>query len=142
MKFSTFKLSVIGAALMSISLTSTACFEEEFDPYVEDRLTVSQGIYGQTTSHDDIGYNPVVVNSDFTVLAYTSEPPQNLDGAQPFASDVSDERGFYELSLQPGEYWICTTFGRCIQLDLGTELLRLDYEFGAGPGWSVPVSGE
>lgn len=142
MKWTTFNLILAGAIVMSFVLSSTACFEEEFDPYVEDLLTISQGIYGQTTSHDDVGYNPIVVNSDFTVLAYTSQPPENLNGAEPFASDISDERGFYELALEPGEYWICTAFGRCIQLTLGTELLRLDYEFGVGPGWSVPVSSE
>lgn len=137
MNWTTIRLILTGALVMFSVLTSTACFEEEYDPYVEDLLTISQGVYGQTTSHDDVGYNPVVVNSHFTVLAYTSQPPQNMEDAEPYASDISNERGFYELGLEPGVYWICTTFGRCVELDLGTELLRLDYEFGVGPGWSM-----
>ncbi len=63
-----------------------------------------------------------------------SDDPE--DGTQPHAQTVSDQRGFYELELETGDYWVCTSFRRCVDVTIEEQtLLQLDYEFGAGPGW-------
>ncbi|AEI68721.1 putative lipoprotein [Corallococcus macrosporus] len=62
-----------------------------------------------------------------------------LPGESDVGSVTSNEEGFYEFALEPGDYRICTTFERCTDFTVGTgEAVRLDYEFSVGPGWSRP----
>lgn len=52
-------------------------------------------------------------------------------------SGKSGEMGFYEIEMENGEYFVCTTYLRCTEIEiLSGQLLRCDFEFGAGPGWS------
>ncbi len=104
------------------------------DRDVSDRVTISQGVFGQTTRHDDVGSNPVEYHQmDLVVFA-----APRAQGVEPVARVTSGERGFYEVELAAGDFEICTTFDRCAQFSIGEgERARLDYEFGAGPGWSV-----
>ncbi|AKQ68405.1 hypothetical protein A176_005317 [Myxococcus hansupus] len=54
-------------------------------------------------------------------------------------SVTSTREGFYEVALEPGRYRICTTFERCTEFVVEEgQLVRLDYEFSVGPGWSAP----
>jgi hypothetical protein len=85
-----------------LSTGSTAPDSEEID--IELMVTISEGIFGQTTSQDDIGkYNPLTVQPNFGVEVFIDEPstdPEN--GIEPHASAVSDENGFYEIPLEAG----------------------------------------
>jgi hypothetical protein len=114
-------------------LSGLAC--TSVDPIVEDRLTISSGIYGQTTSLDDVGdHSPEYMSMELTVT------PSSDDGAR-VSTVRSDEAGFFESELLPGSYSICTTFGRCADFDVQPgQCVRLDYEFGPGPGWSQSTS--
>jgi len=105
------------------------------DRHVEDRVTLSTGVYGQTTSQDDIGDSPVKYKQMMlSVSAGAGDPP--------LATQTSDGVGFYEFPLTPGDYSLCTSFGRCTALHVETgQCVRLDYEFSEGPGWSAPVVG-
>jgi hypothetical protein len=98
--------------------------------------SIATGIYGCTTSTSDEGDTTTYVLPDFQVQVFTSEPSgmQN-DGAVPAWSTASDADGFYELSLAPGHYWICSGFRRCTEQKLGAAPRRLDYSFSLGPGW-------
>ena len=106
------------------------------DRDVENRLTISSGVYGQTTAQDDVGVNPVEYNR--MTLSVSSQG----DSAH-LAEVTSDDIGFYEIPLSVGSYAICTSFGRCADFEVVVgQCVRLDYEFSVGPGWETakPIS--
>lgn len=107
--------------------------------YIEDSVSIHQGIYGLTTAQDDVGYyDPVEVFPGFHVDVFFDAPSRDLDQeVMPLLSTESDYRGFYELPLQTGEYYVCTSFRRCTTVSIvDGKALRLDYMFDNGPGWS------
>ncbi len=99
---------------------------------------VSTGIYGCVTSTNDAGSDTAPkVLPDFPVQIFKEPPPPTPDdGLLPFASTKSDALGYFELSLEVGSYWICTSFRRCSQIDVvAGRPLQENYDFGEGPGW-------
>ena len=124
--------------LISYSCVGCSSDDEKINREIEDLLTITQGIYGQATSYDDVGDNPVRYNPGFRIEVFDQIPSFDpADGIEPLQSVVAGERGFYEIELETGSYCVCTTFRRCLSADIfESELLRLDYEFSAGPGWS------
>ena len=118
-----------------VTFALTACGEANtsIDRQVESQLTIASGVYGQTTSVDDVGSNSPQY-FPMTLSVFNSE-----DHNAALANARSDERGFYEIQLSPGEYTICTSFDRCTPLPVSDgQCIRLDYEFSVGPGWSAP----
>lgn len=110
--------------------------EEELDTHVEDLLTISQGVYGQATSVDDV-CTPTCERNYATM---TFNVHSATDPSLPGVEVKTGERGFYEVALDVGSYEICTSFGRCKQFVVQPQqLVRLDYEFSNGPGWSSPT---
>jgi hypothetical protein len=104
------------------------------DRKVEDRLTLSGGIYGQTTAQDDVGaYNPVeYLSMSIGVFAHFGK-------GSALTTVQSDEVGFYQIPLAPGAYSLCTSFKRCTKVRVKAgECTRLDYEFSLSIGWSRP----
>jgi hypothetical protein len=101
--------------------------------------SVPTGVYGCITASDDVGpiIEPVAAFPMFPVEIFRNPPPPTPgDGLMPEVSTRSDTVGFYELRLAPGRYWICTSFRRCGQIDVPASApLRLNYDFGQGPGW-------
>ena len=92
------------------------------------------GIYGCVTSTSEVDDTHVL--PDFSVQAFTSQPSAMPDdGAVPSLSTASDADGYYQLSLLPGHYWICSSFRRCVEKDILAGTRRLDYSFSLGPGW-------
>jgi hypothetical protein len=119
-------------------------------PDAESLVTIQQGVYGITTSQDDVGSdNPVLPMSGFSILVYDHVPSLTFDQdyrpvETPLVETRSDEIGFYQLELGAGRYVFCSSFLRCVWLDVPANArVRLDYCFSAGPGWSQgePVSG-
>jgi hypothetical protein len=102
------------------------------DRNVETKLTITSGVYGQTTSQDDVGdHAPEYKSMQVNVFSSSSDEA-------PLATATSDEVGFYEIALLPGDYSMCTVFGRCrdFRADQG-QCVRLDYEYSVGPGWTT-----
>jgi hypothetical protein len=111
--------------------SSSATGAPEIDRAVERRLTIAQGLYGQTTSQDDIGVNP----ARYFPMPLDIFSPKG-DGPA-LVTAKSDSRGFYEIALEPGAYRACTSFKRCTRFTIERgKCVRLDYEFSVGPGWS------
>lgn len=118
-----------------VTLGLAACSEASpgIDRQVEDRLTISSGVYGQTTSLDDVGNNSPQYYP-MTLSVFTSQ-----DHNAAVASATSDQRGFYQIQLAPADYAICTSFDRCSPVSVtDRQCVRLDYSFSFGPGWSEP----
>ncbi|MDO6526629.1 hypothetical protein [Motilimonas sp. 1_MG-2023] len=107
---------------------------------MKNKLSITQGVFGAITSHDDIGDNHVEFASGFNIDIFYDQPSMDLNEAvTPLVSIQSDEKGFYEHELETGEYCICTRFRRCAPIVIHeNEMLRLDYELSTGPGWSLP----
>ncbi len=123
-------------------LVAAACGSqtETIDRRVEDRVTIEQGIYGQITSVDDVGEHEPQYFSGFGVFVYAVPPGTEL--GEPVANTSSEaSRGFYEVALPASDHVVCTTFRRCVVVTITEgQRLRLDYEFGPGPGWSSGTS--
>ena len=103
------------------------------DRNVEPRVTITAGIYGQTTIRNDEGYDtsPKYLTMDVSLL--------RLDGT-PVASVTSGEQGFYELAAEPADYQLCTSHPRCTNLTLVAEQrVRCDWESGVAARWSCSV---
>ena len=108
------------------------------DPNIESMLTIHQGIYGQTTSASDVAPD---TSSHYNQMEIRVFPEMStFAGVPPIATTTSNDRGFYEIALEPGSYQLCTSFGRCVTATVqANSHPRWDYEFSAGPGWtSVP----
>jgi hypothetical protein len=113
-------------------------------PDADKLVTIEQGVYGITTSQNDVGSdNPVLPIGGFSILVYDYVPPLSLDPSSPpvvpppLAETRSDQSGFYQLALDAGRYVFCTSFLRCVWLDVpANQPTRLDYYFSVGPGWS------
>ena len=122
----------IGCALLLLAMSGIGCDDDSpnIDRDVEKRLTIATGVYGQTTSQDDVGDHPVQYNRmDLSVFA--------TDGDTALETVPSDDVGFYEIPLPPGDYSICTSFQRCADFRVQSgQCVRLDYEYGVGPGWA------
>lgn len=113
-----------------VSLTSCGV-----DPNIEPMLTIHQGIYGQTTSASDFGFD---TSAHYNEMEIRVLPAMSTFGAvPPIATTTSHDRGFYEIALEPGSYRLCTSFGRCVTATVQVNTLaRWDYEFSEGPGWA------
>lgn len=100
---------------------AAACGDVDED--VEDRLTITQGVYGQTTLRDDVGDNPrEAIEMTLTVSAGT------LDANTKLGDVTSGDQGFYEYPLDAGDYVICTSFQRCTTFSVAAaQRVRLDY---------------
>ena len=100
----------------------------------------AESIYGCVTQSNDVGNPPPSTSplSGFSVEVFPSEPPSTPgDGLAPLIGTTSDLRGYYEVGLPSGSCWLCTSFRRCVEVTLpAAERMALDYDFGAGPGWS------
>ena len=120
---------LITPLLILLALSSCEDHEEstKINKDIEDKISIKQGIYGLTYSVNDAGNTNEKIISDFRVII-----KQGLD----VDTVRSDWRGIYQTNLNPGEYEICTSFGRCTTISLGNEIMRCDYEFSVGPGWS------
>jgi hypothetical protein len=103
------------------------------------RLTIDTGFAGCITSADDVGDPPPPPSAtpNFGVAIFDSKPSTQPDSAPPPAfMTQSDADGYYEVAVPPGHYWVCTTFRRCIEEDLGEKkVMLLDYEFSNSMGW-------
>ncbi len=127
------KQMLIGCCLLALCGSGcTSAGASGVDRNVEMRLTISSGVYGQTTSQDDVGDHAPEFNS-MEMSVFQSE-----SGDAPIAKAKSDEVGFYEVALQPGDYSICTSFARCSTFRVEQDqCVRLDYEFSAAIGWAT-----
>lgn len=95
-------------------------------------------MYGCASSSDDVGEpKPAKVASDFRVEVFDAQPPPTPDdGLTPTAATTSDRMGFFELSLEPGTHWLCTSFRRCIRVELAEGAPQAhNYDFGPGMGF-------
>jgi hypothetical protein len=123
----------------AIFILSAACDLTGVSYDVSDLITIDQGVYGQATTYDDTSGGEVEYMEGLDVEVFLEQPSTDPeDGATPHASARSGERGFWEIELAVGDYWLCTSFRRCIfiAIDEGT-LLRKDYVFGFMGGWPM-----
>ncbi len=133
------KLRWVGLALV---LGAAGCGDDGIDRDVEDLVTITQGIYGQVTSTNDVGDVETRYLPGFEIDVFPVPPifpaPDDEHGV-PVATTESGARAFYEVALDPGDYVVCTFFGRCIDITvLEGALMRLDYSFSIAPGWFFP----
>ena len=99
--------------------------------------TVASGVYGCVTRSDDVGDPDTAALPNFHVDVFAMMPPPTPgDGLVPLTESTTDEVGFFEVALAPGTYWLCTTFRRCIMIEIpASPPVRRNYDYGFGPGW-------
>lgn len=128
-------------AAIVVLLTLVGCTPEPIDRRVEQFVTITRGIYGQATFIDDMGSDDADYLPGLRIDVFPAPPIVPAPGDDlglPVASTESGWHGFYELTLEPGEYVACTAFRDCAAVTIGEGgLARLDYEVGPGPGWST-----
>jgi hypothetical protein len=125
--------------LVASILLAAGCSGSDEDPVARCRSrapTITGGIYGCITATNDLGDTKTTAEEGFAVQVFTTQPSDDPhDGHAADASSLSDADGYYELSLAPGHYWICSAFRRCTEKQLVAGARRLDYSFSLAPGW-------
>lgn len=97
--------------------------------------TISTGITGFVTQHNDVGPSSTMALGNFQIDAFAVPAVGGL--GSPIATTKSDAQGFYELGLSPGPIVVCSSFKRCVRVVVpSTRPLDLHYSFSNGPGWS------
>jgi hypothetical protein len=95
------------------------------DPDVE--VTIQQGVYGLTISGCDVGdcKDSPYEHAPITITA--------IDGSAPISLE-SDGAGFFEISLEPGDYELCVHSCTTISIAEGARVRR---DFISGPGGGI-----
>jgi hypothetical protein len=93
-------------------------------PDADEEVTIQQGVYGLTISGCDVGNceDSPYENAPITITPKTGAAPLQLH---------SGGDGFFEKSLEPGEYELCVHSCTSVTIDAGTRVRR---DFVAGPG--------
>lgn len=140
--------------LMGCFVASTACgigdpAEDPLDPCVADRVTVEHGVYGQLLNGCDTEDCTASYAVGLEVRIYDGDPtpadgPQDqgsYDGGTdlvPIARTTSSDRGFYEVALEPGSYFLCTNSCTELTVPEAPGVTRIDWASGPGGGnWWV-----
>jgi hypothetical protein len=114
------------------------CAEAAVTQCLARQTQVTSGVYGCVTSSDDVGEpKPAKAFPEFRLEVFEAErPPTPGDGLTPVAATTSDRTGFFELGLEPGAHWLCTSFLRCIRVELAAGSPQPhNYDFGPGQGF-------
>lgn len=121
------------AIFATVSLFIAGCGPEvELDP--ADRATIETGVYGILTNGCDTAGCQSSASSDRVVYAV---PQGAMPGAEPFASEPSDDAGFYQIALEPGTYALSFDAAVAETEVTITERSRCDWASGPGGGnWS------
>jgi hypothetical protein len=128
------KLHRLGPYILLLAGTCS-CSEEGVDRHIENRLTISQGVYGQTLSYQPTSSEPLVYYREDLVV-FTGAEPVNAASVV-LASDTADDHGFFQIELAVGGYFLCTTSRRCIGVTVDSgECGRFDFELGEQGVWS------
>jgi hypothetical protein len=93
----------------------------------DEQVTIQQGVYGLTVSGCDVGN---CEDSPYQHAPITITPS---DGAAPMHLE-SDDGGFFEQPLEPGDYELCVHSCTTITIVEGSRVRR---DFEAGPGGGV-----
>jgi hypothetical protein len=94
--------------LAVLSTIGASCVESEHEWAPEDSVTISSGIYGQTmASCPQVGV-PCTAQpaADVAVAAYEGDALPTVT-SKPAGVAMSDERGFFQLSLPTGTFRLC-----------------------------------
>jgi hypothetical protein len=109
------------------------------DRFVENRLTITAGLYGQAAIVSDVGAFDEFYWQGLEVDLYGAAPEP---GVAPTGIAVTDAHGFFELATDGGPAWLCArdAVRRCTSFSLVTgELRRLDFTASIIGVWSGGV---
>ena len=118
------------------------CIRSCVDACVTGLVTIQQGVCGQLIQSCDTCGCEIRYAAPAEVRVYDQQPGEEGYGhiaetntsLTPIGRVESDARGFFELGLAPGEYYLCTD-GSCARAIVSgdTPVVRRDYASG-GPG--------
>ena len=77
----------------------------DIDTRVEKYLTIKRGVYGQVTNSGETDMS--IYAPYFKVKVYPAEVTVD-DDTSPAGTAITDRNGFFEISLEEGEYQICS----------------------------------
>jgi hypothetical protein len=128
------------ASVMAFAIVVGACNSTEFRTDIEDRVTISQGVYGQTLTRNKPDSAPFYAGRIY-VLAYSDDETGEAD--ESYAYVLSGTEGLYQIQLNPGSFYLCAADSLASQAEFDcTEVevpsgqrVRMDYCGGAGVGW-------
>jgi hypothetical protein len=93
----------------------------------DEEVTIQQGVYGLTISGCDVG------NCDDSPYEHAPITITPSNGSAPISLE-SDGAGFFESSLEPGDYELCVHSCTTITIAEGARVRR---DFVAGPGGGI-----
>jgi len=106
------------------------CSSEQVD--IDSKVTIEQGVYGQTRVTIDYGDDPGPHPTRVPVEIRLEE------GAEPIATMVSGGDGFFEIPVAAGTYLICDDDFGCVSFEVPAledgGLVRCDHA-GGPPQW-------
>jgi hypothetical protein len=99
----------------------------------DEEVTIERGVYGLTISGCDVGncQDSPYEHAPITITPSSGGAPMHLE---------SDGAGFFQKSLEPGDYELCVHSCTMITIVEGSRIRR-DFESGPGGGvWCIDGS--
>ena len=133
------KRSKPGGVALVLAFAASACGSSDkvVDRNVEKRLTITQGLYGQATAYTaGASEEPLVYIPGEELIVFPGNQPVTADSVV-LASTKSDDHGFFQIQLDAGTYFLCTSFRRCVNPSVRAgECVRYDFDYGDAEAWS------
>jgi hypothetical protein len=134
----------LAAALLAGGGLGSGCGEGPPPVEASVNVTIQQGIYGYASFYGDEGdladlQRPV---AQLGVALYATRPEAGVQ-ADPLASTITDDQGFFQLAVAPGRYVLCNVpshgapvqavMPTCADVELGDRIQRWDFSTGFAP---------
>jgi len=131
-------ISIVTTLFLSTLAVATAGCGSSLEP------TIAQGVYGQTVSYEKTTDPPGSAVPNVHLGIYDLDPAAtSATAVEPKKSVSSDEDGFYELTLEVGDAWICVlnqeglVQDQCKKFHVSQNVTtRVDHAFGLEHPWS------
>lgn len=139
------KLCNAGLLAAVVLHAGTGCVDqEEIDYCIEDRVTIEGGVYGQLLHGCDTDDCELRYAAGEEVRVYDEDPtpvgswPDEIlydtgTEAVPVQRVISDDVGFFEVSLAPGLYYLCSFTNGCGQVGVESGRSRVRSDFVSDP---------
>lgn len=98
-------------------------------PNIEGRMTITQGVYGQSLGGCDTPGCSTRVYDGFVATLYSDAAMTTVVG-----TSTSDSEGLYEIAAPAGHYWLSGRSSTGTEIDVPEGLVRWDFTSGSGGG--------
>jgi len=135
--------------MIALALALAAGCGQRIDTYVEPRVTITSGVYGQALWYNDIGNTDASYPTTPIVFGLFPDDPR-VNQAAPLRTTRTDAGGLFQLDLEPGDHFVCEVSADAggpgswpcvVPHVIAGELVRADYIMAFRRSWECRLDG-